>query len=276
MYLYGHVVWPCWFEGEGGFVHLARRFLKVKGPMELVLVYPSDRNSRTPLTALTPVDVMRNTLGVGPCEYVLDREGLQGRSTNTGRKNFGRGVCDTTVPIEYLFIERLQKRESVLVGHLLDDILADNVAINARVLEFRRFGDELAALAKTMPRESAAASQLLDEAEKTAKEIEALYQEKLPIIKNPARAALVAGRIRELASQEDSENLGECKTLTYELRDIAGTQHTMIGDYRVMVKRLRQEAGICGTEDAAAAKTAEKIRKLAVQVLRKKYGVEAD
>ena len=64
--------------------------------------------------------------------------------------------------------------------------------------------------------------------------------------------------------------------MTYELRDIAGTQHTMIGDYRVMVKRLRQAAGIRGVEDAAAAKTAGRIRKLAVQVLHKKYGVEAD
>ena len=50
----------------------------------------------------------------------------------------------------------------------------------------------------------------------------------------------------------------------------------MTGDYRVMVKRLRQEAGIQEAEDPTAAKTAESIRKLGAQVLRKKYGVEAD
>ena len=50
----------------------------------------------------------------------------------------------------------------------------------------------------------------------------------------------------------------------------------MVGDYRVMVKRLRQEAGIHGAEDPSTAKTAERIRKLGGQVLRKKYGVEAD
>ena len=276
MYLYQEMVWPCWFDGASGFVRLSRKFIGVKGAMEFVLVYPSDRKKDTPLATFTPVDVVRDTLGVGPCEYVLDREGLQGRSANTGRKNFARGVCDTTTPIEYLFISGIEARESALIGHLLDDILADIGAINARVLEFRRFGRELGELGAAMRRESAPAGLLLDEAEKTAKGIEALYQEKLPIIKNPEHAAEVGRRIRELASHSDPENLGQCKTLTRELRDVAGTQHRLTGDYRVMVKRLRQEAGIQGAEDPATAKMAEKIRKLGGQILRKKYGVEAD
>jgi hypothetical protein len=79
-----------------------------------------------------------------------------------------------------------------------------------------------------------------------------------------------------LTAASDPENLGECKTLTRELRDVAGTQHRMVGDYRVLVKRLRQEAGIQGAEDPATARLAEKIRKLSGQILRNKYGVEAD
>ena len=122
----------------------------------------------------------------------------------------------------------------------------------------------------------ARASPLLDQAQECAKGIEALYQEKLPIIRNPAEADRVGRRIRELASRSDPENLGEVKTLTYELRDIAGTQHRLIGDYRVMVKRLRQEAGIVGAEDPATLRVAESIRKLGGQILRKKYGVEGD
>jgi hypothetical protein len=106
--------------------------------------------------------------------------------------------------------------------------------------------------------------------------MEALYQEKLPTIKDPAQAAQAGQRIKELASRSDPENLGECKALTRELRDVGGTQHRMTGDYRVMVKRLRQEAGIQEAEDPAATKTAESIRRLGAQVLRKKYGVEAD
>ena len=276
MYLYEEMFWPCWFDGDNGFVRLSKRFIDVKGPIDSVVVYPSDRKRETPLAVLTPVDIVRDTLGVGPCEYVLDREGLQQRSANTGRKNFGRGVCDTTAPIEYLFIRGLESRESALVGHLVDDILADNRAINARVLEFRGFGRELAELCATMRRDSPGASPLLDEAEKGAKEIETLYQQKLPTIQNPEHAAQLGQRIKELTTRHDPENLGECKTLTRELRDIAGTQHHMIGDYRVMAKRLRQQVAIYGAEDRSAAKRAEGIRRLAARILRKKYSVEAD
>jgi hypothetical protein len=41
-----------------------------------LVFYPLDRNKETPLDVFTPMDVLRNTLGVGPCQYVLDTEGL--------------------------------------------------------------------------------------------------------------------------------------------------------------------------------------------------------
>jgi len=40
------------------------------------VVYPLDRTRATPLTEFTPVDILRNTLGVGPCQYILETEGL--------------------------------------------------------------------------------------------------------------------------------------------------------------------------------------------------------
>lgn len=40
------------------------------------LIYPIDRSPATPLTATCPTDVMRNTLGVGPCQYILACEGM--------------------------------------------------------------------------------------------------------------------------------------------------------------------------------------------------------
>jgi hypothetical protein len=40
------------------------------------VIYPLDRTRATPLTEFTPVDILRNTLGVGPCQYILETEGL--------------------------------------------------------------------------------------------------------------------------------------------------------------------------------------------------------
>ncbi len=41
------------------------------------LTYPLERNTDTPLTKFCMTDVMRNTLGVGPCQYIIAAEGLR-------------------------------------------------------------------------------------------------------------------------------------------------------------------------------------------------------
>ena len=46
-------------------------------------MFPLDRTRATPLNVFTPMDIMRNTLGVGPCQYVLDAEGLSGGEAAT-------------------------------------------------------------------------------------------------------------------------------------------------------------------------------------------------
>ena len=48
----------------------------VMSTLDPLIFYPLDRNAETPLDVFTPMDVLRNTLGVGPCQYVLDTEGL--------------------------------------------------------------------------------------------------------------------------------------------------------------------------------------------------------
>lgn len=45
-------------------------------PRRPCLVYPLDREASTPLTTFTPIDIMRATLGFGPCKSLLDMEGF--------------------------------------------------------------------------------------------------------------------------------------------------------------------------------------------------------
>jgi len=45
-------------------------------PRRPCLVYPLDREASTPLTTFTPIDIMRATLGFGPCKSLLDTEGF--------------------------------------------------------------------------------------------------------------------------------------------------------------------------------------------------------
>ncbi len=48
-----------------------------------VVVYPIDRTRSTPLTAFCPIDILRSTLGVGPCQYILQTEGLASETNPT-------------------------------------------------------------------------------------------------------------------------------------------------------------------------------------------------
>ena len=48
-----------------------------------LVIYPIDRTAATPLTTYCLTDLMRDALGVGPCQYVLDAEGLGAAETAT-------------------------------------------------------------------------------------------------------------------------------------------------------------------------------------------------
>ena len=79
--------YACWSDHERRGYWQNMDFIdgfKLRGPMVL---YPLARLQQTPLDAFTVVDIMRNTLGVGPCEHILDLEGL--KSEYKGRATCG-------------------------------------------------------------------------------------------------------------------------------------------------------------------------------------------
>ncbi len=277
IYRYTRLPWPCWFDGEKTFVHLSKRLSASKGVAEYVLIYPLERTGDTPLALFTPVDIVRETLGMGPCEYVLDREGLAHRGSLGDRTGVhGSGVCSTSGAIEYFFIRGIEARESIMVADMMDDLRVENRTINARVQEFREFAKQMAAVCERARRDAPELKPVADTIEEIAREIEAEYQEKLKTIHTPDHVVKLGEQLKALTGANEPENLGAAKALLRELRDIGGTQHRMIGDYRVAVKRLRQEAVIAAATQPAAIKFAEQIRDLAQQVLRHRYGVEGE
>ena len=135
--------------------------------------------------------------------------GSRGCSANTGRKNFGRGVW------------RHDGAHRGPVHVRLRDARERPCRPSPWTTFWRTTGPSMRGCWSSGPLASRwrtsvprcgsrppGASPLLDEAERTAKEIEAEYQEKLPIIKNPARAAVAAQRIRELAARPGTREPG--------------------------------------------------------------------
>ena len=88
----GWVQYPCWCDHEhNGFLQpLKHRRVSFDGPCPSI---HSPAWAETPVARYTPVDIMRNTLGVGPCQHLLDVEGQK-------QEHVGRGLatCGTSFP----------------------------------------------------------------------------------------------------------------------------------------------------------------------------------
>src|SRR5439155_1519879 len=131
----GTYPYPCWSDPDrqGYLQPLKSRVLQFQGP---VVVYPINRVKQTPLDAFTVVDVMRNTLGVGPCEHLLDLEGQ--KAEYRGRATCG--VRDTLVPI---YAAGQQKQRRAEVDRTLDDGLTFVKHIRGRITRYVDFGKGL-------------------------------------------------------------------------------------------------------------------------------------
>ena len=71
----GSFHYPCWLDRRRAAASCSRwpGPIRFEGP---AVIYPDQPRARTtPLDQFTVVDVVRATLGVGPCEYILDVEG---------------------------------------------------------------------------------------------------------------------------------------------------------------------------------------------------------
>ena len=103
-----------------------------RGP---VIIYPIDRSRDTPLTTILPMDVLRSTLGVGPCQYILDAEGLGG---------------DDPAPPDAVvgWIERLVKKKRAArsaeeIEERLHAMLNHLAAARARIDDYAAFGKQV-------------------------------------------------------------------------------------------------------------------------------------
>src|SRR5262249_47429160 len=112
----GTYPYPCWSDPDRqGFLQpLKSKVLQFQGP---VVVYPINRVKQTPLDAYTVVDVMRNTLGVGPCEHILDLEGQKAEYK-------GRATCSVRDTLNPIYAKNQQKQKRADVDRTLDEGLA--------------------------------------------------------------------------------------------------------------------------------------------------------
>jgi hypothetical protein len=263
----GRFSYPCWIDREGnGYFQPLKRALKFEGP---ALVYPLQRVRATPLSQFTVVDLVRATLGVGPCEYILDVEG-QGATMK------GRATCATRDALGAIYAKHEQREKQAQIETILQEVVVFVKHIRSRIEEYARFGRETLDYLEAQRKIHPEAAAFIDEMEKFTRVIDANYQRHRQYIMTPQFVVDLTNKFRAEVMHDDSPDaLKKCAQITHAIVIVGGNQDELVGESRLAVKNLRQRAGLALTANPQAAEIARKIRDRAQKVLRNAASYES-
>ncbi len=263
----GRFHYPCWVDEQGrGFLQPFAKRVRFQGP---ALIYPINRTHQTPLDRLTVVDVVRATLGVGPCEYVLDVEG-QGAAMK------GRATCATRDTLNPIYAAGRQRRERATIERALDDVLIFVRHIRSRIDAYVAFGHELLDHLDDQRKAHPELAEFITEMETLTRAIDERFEARKEKIRTPQYVADLTDKFRRtLLDYEGPDAAAQCKEITGAIVEVGGNQDELVGECRVAVKVLRQRAGLAMALDPRVAEIATEIRRRTQQVLRNASSYEA-
>jgi hypothetical protein len=219
------------------------------GPL---LVYPIDRSTATPLTVTCPTDVMRNTLGVGPCQYILACEGLaaQGDPTPNAVMNW----------VEKQFEGKKERKAADDIKERLQ-VMTDHVAhARTRIERYAEFSGQLRKLLAGKP-EAEQFRSIVDDLDRA-------ITTGLGPTASSERVKQWASDVSALIGRENA--LAACQGLGQQLRALGAIQDSTLAKCRMAVRRLRQQGRTDVASHAPTAGLAQEVQSLAEQMLQKR------
>lgn len=263
----GSFLYPCWIDKAGeGYLQPLGKVVRFQGP---AVIYPINRLDTTPLEAFTIVDVMRATLGVGPCEYILDVEGQ--------KKTFqGRPTCASRTILDNIYGKKEQKDKRDEVLRTLDEVIAFVRHIRGRIEDYATFGHGMDAYLETRKQAQPAQAEVLAAMQKTVRRIDEYRAKRRDGIQTPEYATRLVDDFRSrLVDYEGEDAVKKCKEITAALVKIGGNQDELVGECRMVVKMLRQQAALAMAADPSMASVAKEVRNRTQQMLRNPTSYEA-
>ena len=257
----GEFKYPAWVEpgGQGCLQPLKTAALRFQGP---AIIYPLGRVPATALEVFTVLDVMRNTLGVGPCEYVLDVEGQHSRYK-------GRATCSVRDTLNPIYAAKQQSQRGAEIEQVLRDLMSFIRHIRGRIENYVAFGHETLDYLAQQKRAHPELVERLAELETLARALDVKFAARRDKIKTPEDAAAMVEEFRQtLLGYEGDDALAKCKHFTEAWVSIGGNQDELAGECRWAVKMLRQRAGLLMAADPRLAEAAKEIRRRSQLVLR--------
>jgi hypothetical protein len=257
----GGYPYPCWSDvnGRGYLQPLKGKVLHFQGA---AVIYPINRVGHTPLDTFTVVDVMRNTLGTGPCEHILDVEGQKSEYK-------GRATCSVRDTLTPIYENNQQKKQHAKVDRTLDEGLTFVKHIRGRITRYVAFGKKMREYLAKQKEAHPELSEFVGEMDKLTREIDTRVAARVAKIKTPEYVARMNADFRKrVLDYEGPDALERCKAYTEALVQIGDNQDELSGECRWVVKALRQRAGILMATDPRVAPVASEIRRRTQEALR--------
>jgi hypothetical protein len=264
----GRFPYPCWIDCScrGHLQPLKSRKLVFEGP---AVIYPINRVRATSLRQYTVVDVVRATLGVGPCEYVLDVEG-QGATMK------GRATCATRDAMKKIYTAGEQRKRQAEIEQILQEVVVFVTHIRSRIDQYVAFGRKTGTWLADQKRTHPELAGFLGEMETLAEAMEDDFDQRKEKIRTPQYVIDLTQEFRASVMNYDGPDaLARCKKITEAIVVVGGNQDELVGECRRDVKVLRQRAALAAATNPKAVALANEIRRRTQEVLRNSSSYEA-
>jgi hypothetical protein len=205
-----------------------------------VLIYPIDRSRTTPLSLFTPGDVVRDTLGVGPCQYVLQCEGLADPAHPTPE--------NVAAYVEQQFRKPKPDREVEQIGRQLAGSVEHVRQAEARIAAYRGFAVEVETLLAAVPGESERNE--LEDLQRTVARVKRITESDPDSPDAGEQSRRLADAILALTDENDPSM--ELEVLGAELRELGARQGRVLAGCRLTVRWLREQARALGAGEVRA------------------------
>jgi hypothetical protein len=265
----GSFLYPVWSDVErNGYIQpLKHDKLAFRGP---AVIYPVNRVNETPLEVFTVIDLVRNTLGAGPCEYLLDLEGNRSEYK-------GRATCSSRDVLTGIYKSGQQKAKRAEVEKVLQDDLLFVKHIRGRITRYveaaARIREYLAGQKKAHPELAGP----IDELDKIAAEVDERFEARREKMKTPDHVAKMNDDFRrDVMDYEGPDALDRCKKYATALVEVGDNQDELSGECRWVIKAVRQKAGLLMAADPRMAPIAAELRARTQETLKNPAGHEGN
>ncbi len=241
---------PCCLEAQRAVVQFQPGMLgkTPRSETRSLVVYPIDRSRTTPLTTFCPIDILRATLGVGPCQYILQTEGLASDANPTP---------DSVMTwVEKQFSKKKEKKAADEIRDMLLQMTNHVEHVQKRIAQYGELARDVRRLCEGHAAGSGAArasQSLRPTLDRLDEAVGAVSGAAQPV----DHVRKLVGEVAALIGQQNAA--AECQRLGLEIRRLGASQDRTLANCRMAARWIRQQTAMWPAQSQDTAGLAEKV-----------------